>query len=175
MKTIVAAAIFILTASFATQAQARHHFRHHHHHYNDRTPVYAGFTSYAEPQKRPPVRYSRSTHGRVASGRENVVGGRPAGCPHSYCGCEASRYVFGKVIADLNLARNWIRKFTRTQPAPGMVAARNHHVFVIMAVNGDGTVLAHDGNSGHGLTREHNRSLAGFRVVDPHRSRYASR
>jgi hypothetical protein len=55
-----------------------------------------------------------------------------------------------------------------------MVAARSGHVFVILAVNGDGTVLAHDGNSGRGLTREHVVSLRGFRVVDPHGSHYAA-
>jgi hypothetical protein len=114
------------------------------------------------------VRYVSVDDGRI-------IGGRPAGCPHAYCGCEASRYVFGRIIAELNLAANWLRKFPRAAPAPGMVAARSGHVFVIMSVNSDGTVLAHDGNSGHGLTREHTVSLRGYRIVDPHGARVAAR
>ena len=121
-------------------------------------------------QARPHHRFVAYSHDE---GR--IIGGRPAGCPHAFCGCEASRYVFGRIIAELNLAENWLRKFPRAAPAPGMVAARPGHVFVIMAVNGDGTVLAHDGNSGRGLTREHVVSLRGFRVVNPHGARYASR
>jgi hypothetical protein len=124
--------------------------------------------------RRSPVRYSRSAHRQVAYRGEGVIGGRPSGCPHAYCGCEASRYIFGRIIADLNLAANWFR-FPRAAPAPGMAAVRRHHVFVILSVNGDGTVMAHDGNSGHGLTREHVVSLRGYTVVNPHGRRYASR
>jgi hypothetical protein len=58
-----------------------------------------------------------------------VIGGRPAGCPSSYCGCGAALRVFGRVIPELNPAANWLR-FPRTSPAPGMVAARHGHVFV---------------------------------------------
>ena len=47
-----------------------------------------------------------------------VVGRRPEGCPASFCGCEASRYLFGKVRPELNLASNWM-KFPRAAPAPG--------------------------------------------------------
>jgi hypothetical protein len=96
-----------------------------------------------------------------------VVGGRPTNCPRSFCGCEASRYLFGHVRADLNLASNWMRKFPRTTPAPGMAAVRNHHVFVLMShVDGNNWVV-HDGNSGQGLTREHVRSISGYTVVNP--------
>ena len=96
-----------------------------------------------------------------------VVGGRPTDCPRSFCGCEASRYLFGHVRADLNLASNWMRKFPRTAPAPGMAAVRNHHVFVLMSHVGGNNWLVHDGNSGHGLTREHVRSISGYTVVNP--------
>src|SRR5262249_46748318 len=57
-----------------------------------------------------------------------VLGGRPAGCPRSFCGCGAAVRVFGRVVPELNLAANWLR-FPRTAPAPGMVAARRGHVF----------------------------------------------
>lgn len=96
-----------------------------------------------------------------------VIGGRPSGCPHAYCGCSASLKVFGRIVPNLNLAANWL-KFPRAAPASGMVAARHGHVFVIVAVNSDGTVVAHDGNSGRGLTRIHTVSLRGYTVVDPH-------
>jgi len=102
-----------------------------------------------------------------------VVGGRPAGCPWRYCGCGVSLKVFGKIIPELNLAINWVRKFPRTSPAPGMVAARSGHVFYIQSVNGDGTVIAFDPNSGGHKTRVHTVSLRGYHVVDPHGSRIA--
>ena len=100
--------------------------------------------------------------------RTTVVGGRPTDCPHSFCGCEASRYLFGQARAELNLASNWARKFPRTSPAPGMAAVRNHHVFVLMSHVDGKNWLVHDGNSGDGLTREHVRSISGYTVVNPH-------
>ena len=96
-----------------------------------------------------------------------VVGRRPDGCPHQFCGCEASRYVFGKVIPELNLASNW-GKFPRTAPAAGMVAVRNHHVMVLMRHAGGNEWLVHDGNSGNGLTREHVLPIRGYTIVNPH-------
>jgi hypothetical protein len=96
-----------------------------------------------------------------------VIGRRPAGCPRAFCGCEASLYLFGKIRPELNLAANWIRKFPRTSPAPGMAAARNGHVMVLMShVEGDNW-LVHDGNSGGGLTREHVVSIRRYVIVNP--------
>jgi hypothetical protein len=102
----------------------------------------------------------------MAEGAGRVVGGRPAGCPRRYCGCGASLYLFGKIIPKLNLAANWFR-FPRTSPAPGMVAVRRHHVFVLVRHIRGKTWLAHDSNSGRGKTRIHRRSIAGFVIVDP--------
>jgi hypothetical protein len=99
-----------------------------------------------------------------------IVGGRPAGCPRAYCGCGVSLKVFGKIIPELNLALNWKRKFPRTSPAPGMVAARSGHVFYIKEVIDNSTVIAYDPNSGGGKTRIHERSLRGYTVVNPHGS-----
>ncbi|HEY6755306.1 MAG TPA: hypothetical protein VI077_11445 [Pseudolabrys sp.] len=96
-----------------------------------------------------------------------VVSHRPAGCPRAYCGCEASLYLFGRIRADLNLAANWMRKFPRTAPAPGMAAVRNHHVMVLMNHVEGSNWLVHDGNSGGGLTREHVVSIKGYVVVNP--------
>ncbi|WP_235977371.1 hypothetical protein [Bradyrhizobium archetypum] len=103
----------------------------------------------------------------VSIDRAQTIGGRPAGCPRSFCGCGASLRVFGRIIPGLNLASNWLR-FPRTSPAPGMVAARRGHVFVLERhVEGD-TWMAYDANSGGHATRIHARSLRGYTVVNPH-------
>lgn len=92
----------------------------------------------------------------------------PPGCPRrAFCGCGAAVEVFGRPIRSLWLAANWLR-FPRASPAPGMVAARRGHVFVIKQVLGGGRVLAYDANSGKRLTKLHVRSLVGFTVVNPH-------
>lgn len=94
----------------------------------------------------------------------------PHGCPHSlFCGCGVSVRVFGKPIRNLYLAANW-RKYPSAKAAPGMVAWRWGHVFYIEKVIRRGLVLAYDPNSGGHRTRIHQRSLAGFRVVNPKRS-----
>jgi len=108
-----------------------------------------------------------SQHVTATNGDVAIVGGRPAGCPHNFCGCEASRYLFGEIRPELNLASNWIRKFPHTSPASGMAAARNHHVMVLISHVDGSDWLVHDGNSGAALTREHVRSISGYIVVDP--------
>jgi hypothetical protein len=95
-----------------------------------------------------------------------IVGSRPAGCPSSFCGCGAALRVFGRIVPELNLAANWLR-FPRTSPAPGMVAARRGHVFVLeQHLEGD-TWMAYDANSGGHATRMHARSLRGYTIVNP--------
>ncbi len=130
---------------------AQAHHRHHHHHY----------------------RHHHSHHYRGDFGSSTIVS-HPAGCPHTaFCGCGAALEVFGKNIRELWLAANWFR-FPRAAPAPGMVAVRQHHVFVIREVHDDGTVLAYDANSGGHQTRIHTVSLRGYSVRNPHGSRYSS-
>ena len=119
-----------------------------------------------------PERSNRTRNARIET-EGAVVGGRPAGCPRRYCGCGVSLKVFGKIIPELNLAYNWKKKFPRTAPAPGMVAARSGHVFYIVSVIDSLNVIAYDPNSGKGLTRVHERSLRGYVVVDPHGNRMA--
>ncbi|MDO8875186.1 MAG: hypothetical protein Q8M24_23005 [Pseudolabrys sp.] len=102
-----------------------------------------------------------------ANGNGTIVGGRPSGCPHRFCGCAASLYVFGEIRPQLNLAANWARKFPRTAPASGMVAARSGHVMVLMSHAGGDEWMVHDGNSGGGRTREHVRSIRGYTIVNP--------
>jgi len=96
-----------------------------------------------------------------------IVGGRPAGCPRSFCGCGAAIRVFGRIVPELNLAANWLR-FPRASPAPGMVAARHGHVFVLEQHLGSDMWMAYDANSGGRATRIHSRSLRGYTVVNPH-------
>lgn len=114
-------------------------------------------------------RHSRH-HGHSTSG---TVVGHPPGCPsRAFCGCGVSVKVFGRPVRDLFLAANWLRRFPSASPGAGMVAARRGHVMYIMSYNGDGTALVYDPNSGGHRTRVHTRSLAGYRVVNPH-GRYA--
>lgn len=126
--------------------------------------------SYGQGQtvaRRTIVQRNSSYPREVAETSDQAVGGRPAGCPHSFCGCGASIRVFGRIVPELNLAANWLR-FPRTSPAPGMVAARRGHVFVLERhVEGD-TWMAYDANSGGHATRIHARSLHGYAVVNPH-------
>ena len=95
-----------------------------------------------------------------------IVGGRPAGCPRSFCGCGAAIRVFGRIVPELNLAANWLR-FPRTAPAPGMVAARRGHVFVLERHVAGDIWMAYDANSGGRTTRIHARSLKGYTIVNP--------
>ena len=56
------------------------------------------------------------------------------------CGCEASRIAFGQPVRDLWLVSNWYR-FPRTSAHVGAAAIwGRHHVEIVSAVNGDGTV-----------------------------------
>lgn len=110
-----------------------------------------------------PVQKITQTTTRVAT----TIVAHPEGCPRRlFCGCGAALRVFGSPVRDLWLAANWLR-FPRAAPAPGMVAARRGHVFVLEADLGNGMWQVYDANSGRGLTRLHARSLAGYTVVNP--------
>jgi len=104
---------------------------------------------------------------RVARAEGQTVLPHPVGCPRiAFCGCGAAIEIFGRPVRRLWLAANWFR-FPRAEPAPGMVAVRQHHVMVIRRYLGDNRALVYDTNSGGHLTRVHVRSLAGYRIVDP--------
>ena len=92
----------------------------------------------------------------------------PRGCPAiRFCGCGAATAVFGKPIRSLWLASNWF-KFPRTAPAPGMVAVRRGHVFVLRQHVQGNVWITHDYNSGGHKSRQHQRSIAGFSIVNPY-------
>lgn len=95
-----------------------------------------------------------------------ALGGRPRGCPYRFCGCALSLKLFGRIIPHLNLAANW-RAFPRAAPQPGMVAARHGHVFQLLAHRGASLWQVWDANSGRGRIRVHDRSIAGYVIVDP--------
>jgi hypothetical protein len=44
---------------------------------------------------------------------------------------------------------------------------RNHHLFLLMSQVDGSNWLVHDGNSGHGLIREHVQSISRYTVVNP--------
>lgn len=110
-----------------------------------------------------PVRTASEPRQRAAA----TVVSHPPGCPsRAFCGCGAAVRIFGSPVRSLWLAANWLR-FPKTAPAPGMVAARRGHVFVLEADLGGGKWLAYDANSGGRKTRIHARSIAGYVIVDP--------
>lgn len=119
---------------------------------------------------------SRETFRQTANYEDGyIVGGRPAGCPHRYCACALSLKLFGRIIPALNLAANWPLRFAHAAPASGMVAARSGHAFQLLSPVGGNVWRVYDANSGGGKTRIHNRSIAGYRIVDPSRPLMASR
>ena len=185
----IAAVVSIATISLPAEARGhRHHASHHYRHLGhvNRASVARSAGSPCSSDNNGRTVCGGVSEGyqavnsegsaRVAySGGEGVVGGRRSGFPHAFCGAEASYYVFGVAKRELWLAANWIRMFPRTSPAPGMAAARSHHVFVLISHVGGSDWLVHDGNGGGHRTWEHVRSIAGYVIVDPHGSRMASR
>src|SRR5690242_4608802 len=82
----------------------------------------------------------------------DIVGGRPAGCPHRFCGCGSSLKVFGRIIPALNRAAAWLG-FPRTSPASGMAAVRAHHVMILEApTSRPGIWIVYDPNGGRHMT-----------------------
>ena len=158
------ALIALIALSFPAQAKHRH-YRHHHYHYT---------TNLHYAHKSSVVRYSRRVHTLVASGFNEAFLPHPAGCPaRAFCGCGAAVEVFGVAKRALWLAAAWFH-FPHTSPAPGMVAVRSHHVFVLRSHIGGSEWLVADYNSGGHQSRLHQRSISGFVIVNPHGGRYAS-
>lgn len=122
------------------------------------------FSSNAEARR---YHHRHHHHGVTAYDRGSIVS-HPSGCPRTlFCACGASVRIFGHAIPNLFAAASWF-KFPRTIPAPGMVAVRKHHVWVLEShVSGD-TWIGYDANSGGHQTRIHARRLAGYVVVNPH-------
>ncbi len=107
-------------------------------------------------------RHYRHHHRTAISYQEGtIIGHRPAGCPHAYCGCGLRLYL-GIDDKRLNLAWNWTRYYRGNR----VIAVWRHHVALVEHLNGDGTALLRDYNSGRGLSRLHVRSIRGARLVN---------
>jgi len=105
---------------------------------------------------------------KVYSGHRSEIVAHPSGCPaRLFCACGAAVRVFGAPLRSLWTAAAWF-KFPRSSPAPGMVAVRSHHVFVLEQHIEGNVWLAFDANSGGHATRIHARSIAGYAIVNPH-------
>lgn len=164
VRTILAAALLTM---FATQSEASrsHKATTHTEFCGDR--YCSGIIEISKPETIKIRQKIRKTRDNFQSAE---ILPHPEGCPkRRFCGCGVALKVFGKavVVGGLAIAKEWLR-FPPAEPAPGMVAARRGHVFLIEKVLGNGTVLAYDPNSGRNLTRRHIRSLAGYSVRNPH-------
>lgn len=108
-----------------------------------------------------------------ANGNEaRVIGGRPAGCPHAFCGCGLARFL-GIEDRRLNLADAWKRIFPRTGAHSGAVAVRTYHrrghghVMLLVEHIAGSRWLVKDWNGGKHLAWEHVRDVRGYVFVDP--------
>ncbi len=97
----------------------------------------------------------------------SIIGGRPAGCPHNYCGCGLRIYL-GISDKRFNLAWNWARFFPRTSAHAGAAAVRRGHVMLLENQVSGSVWIVRDYNSGNGLSRVHERDVRGYIFVDPH-------
>ena len=163
MRQVIFLGVLFLSTIVAATADANPRHRHVH----GRSPVVCDERGCSDHVAQTNVATASPAVDANGNPGPAVISRRPGGCPHAFCGCEASLYLFGAIRADLNLASNWARKFPRTEPAPGMAAVRNHHVMVLMNHVEGNNWMVHDGNSGGGLTREHVVSISGYTIVNP--------
>lgn len=158
------------TLAFTTSAEARHHHRQH----ITRAAPQASYNCVYDNSGRNiclggiqaplghPAAYDASGNYGVS-----IIGGRPDGCPHRYCGCGLRKYL-GINDVRLNLAWNWALMFPHeASPRPGVAAVRHGHVMYIEASTGGGNWLIRDYNSGGGLSRLHVRDVRGYVFVNP--------
>jgi hypothetical protein len=175
LRLMGAPMVLLLFVSHPASARHQHPNRHHHRYFagqgaagcvltNDGRQVCGAAT-------RPVFAQAIDANGnRVARAAEEgtIIGGRPDGCPHAYCGCGLRKYL-GLSDKRLNLASNWARLFSHeAAPRPGLAAVRSGHVMYIESAAGNGQWVLRDYNSGGGLSRVHVRDLRGYVFVNPH-------
>ena len=170
MKSAFIAA-FVMCAVLHTPAEAR---KYHHPDQNiagcqvTDVRMVCGGTSPSASSQRIVAQTSRAT---LYVDEGTVIGSRPEGCPHAYCGCGLRKYL-GLDDNRLNLASNWARFFPRVSgPSAGVAAVRGGHVMYLESSAGDGQWLVRDYNSGGGLSRLHVRDVRGYIFVNPRGSR----
>ncbi len=195
LRSLAAPVALILAAALTHPAEAYHAKRHHHgyrHHHHHRPHVAAQRDSGClltndgrricgpaadarrvafSPAPRGHMRRYADAAPRVSmrryADRGRIIGSRPAGCPHAYCGCGLRKYL-GLADKRLNLARNWARLFPHeASPRVGLAAVRSGHVMYIEGRADDGHWIVRDYNSGGGLSRVHERSVRGYVFVNP--------
>ena len=162
--------IVAFLVAVTTSAEAKHH--HYKHSNSPRIerpigsfdiaalPAYPTEQTRQWPSKLVPMGRKNIAPSNGYSMAEQIIGGRPAGAPHAYCGY-AARIYLGIDDTRLNLAWNWTKYYHGSTP----VAVWPHHVAIIIQRTGPGTALLRDYNSGGGLSRIHERSLAGARII----------
>ncbi len=92
----------------------------------------------------------------TAEARQRHSDGRPS----AWCGWWLASHL-GIHDRRLWLARNWASVGRAASgPAPGVIGVMSHHVFKVLAVLGQGRVLAISGNDGHAV-RTRPRSTRG--------------
>jgi hypothetical protein len=167
MKRLAVITSAVLLSALNLPAQAHHHLQR-------QTSARAGCLSDNEGRVNcGPAAHAVSQQFAMAGSRTiidddgTVIGSRPDGCPHAYCGCGLRKYL-GLDDKRLNLASNWARFFLREPgPAAGLAAVRGGHVMYIEAAAGDGLWMIRDYNSGGGLSRLHIRDVRGYVFVNP--------
>jgi len=174
MKCLLVTVSAIAVLTFPAQAHHRHHRLYRYHAVAARTATGCRFgnngrvtcgAAVGASARRVPVEKARA---EVSVDEGTIIGSRPAGCPHAYCGCGLRKYL-GLSDKRLNLARNWARLFPHEPgPAAGLAAVRAGHVMYIESTAGHGRWLIRDYNSGGGLSRLHVRDVRGYVFVDPH-------
>lgn len=109
---------------------------------------------------------AHARHRHYVDANGNVIGGRPAGCPHAYCGCGLRKYL-GIDDVRLNLAWNWAKLFPRTFAHSGAAAVRHHHVMLLVSQVSGSIWTVRDFNGGRHLTWLHDRDTRGYVFVEP--------
>jgi hypothetical protein len=138
---------FAIALIWNVTAHAKPRHRHHHHKTHHARPVLDANANSAQ-----------------------VIGGRPSGCPHAYCGCGLARFL-GISDKRLNLADAWARIFPHTHARPGAVAVRRYHrhghghVMQLVEHIAGSRWLVRDFNGGRHLSWLHERDVDAHNYV----------
>ena len=170
--------LIALASSSAEAHHSKHHHFSHHHVYRSYAPTQQfGMCTFTNDGRQmcgrrvaryPQVMDAAGNAMIPASDEGTIIGSRPSGCPHAYCGCGLRLYL-GLADVRLNLASNWARLFPHEGgPRAGLAAVRSGHVMYIEGAAGNGQWLVRDYNSGGGLSRVHTRDVRGYAFVNPH-------
>lgn len=112
------------------------------------------------------VLHQRSEARTISDANGNqVLGSRPSGCPHAWCGCGLRKHL-GLGDVRLNLAWMWAKMFPRTYAHPGAIAVRHHHVMQLVSHLGGSMWMVRSYNDYRRLGWIRPRDIRGFVLVD---------